>query len=198
MIEKGQGVLCENKALHEKALELYLKYRESKYARENDPILKAELERKKREQMYNSVTVNLNTLTQHEVRSVGAENLCRSTLSTLGIEKFLHAKGWGREQVHMALMQIVARAIYPYSEYKTVRYLRENSALPEMFKVPVGKITKDALYKSAAQLWDVHSELEGWLHERVCSMFNLEEKILLFDITNAYFEGRMEHSELCQ
>ena len=29
-------------------------------------------------------------------------------------------------------------------------------------------------------------------------MFQLEDKILLFDITNAYFEGRMENSDLCR
>ena len=29
-------------------------------------------------------------------------------------------------------------------------------------------------------------------------MFQLEEKILLFDITNAYLEGRMENSDLCR
>ena len=29
-------------------------------------------------------------------------------------------------------------------------------------------------------------------------MFGIEEKILLFDITNSYFEGKMENSELCQ
>ena len=39
MIEKGQCVMHENIQLYEKAIELYAKYRESKYARENDPIL---------------------------------------------------------------------------------------------------------------------------------------------------------------
>lgn len=29
-------------------------------------------------------------------------------------------------------------------------------------------------------------------------MFNLEDKILLFDVTNTYFEGRMDGSEICQ
>ena len=52
------------------------------------------------------------------------------------------------------------------------------------------------LYRSALRLWDVHRELEDWLHQRVCNMFQLEEKILLLDITNAYFEGRMENSDL--
>ena len=95
-------------------------------------------------------------------------------------------------------MQIIARAIYPYSELKTVRYLQENTALAEMFGIAREKITKDALYKSARHLWEEHRGLEDWLHSRVCSLFGIEEKILLFDITNAYFEGRMEESGLCR
>ncbi len=197
MIETGQAELCENQALYEKALEMYAKYRESRYARENDPRLKAELERKRRENMRDAVTVKINTLTQHEARSVGAENLCRSTLSQLGVEQFLYSKGWNREQVSIALMQIVARAIYPYSELKTLRYLRDNSALAEMFHVSRNNITKDVLYKSARRLWDIHTEMEDWLHSRVCDMFHIEESILLFDISNTYFEGRMEDSEIC-
>ena len=70
----------------------------------------------------------------------------------LEIRKFLHSKGWTREQTDLAIMQSIASAIYPYSELKTVRYLRENTVLAEMF--------------------------------------GIEEKKLLFDITNAYFEGR--------
>ena len=73
----------------------------------------------------------------------------------LDLRKYLTSRGWKRDQINFALMQIIARAIYPYSELKTVRYLRENTALAEMF--------------------------------------GIEEKILLFDITNSYFEGKMEN-----
>ena len=66
-----------------------------------------------------------------------------------------------------------------------------------MFKIERRKVTKDALYQSAQRLWEVHREMEDFLHERVRSMFNLEEKILLLDISNTYFEGRMEDSKLC-
>ncbi len=198
MIEKGQSVMCDDKHLYEKAMELYLKYRDSKYARENDPLLRAEFERKERERMHDAVTIKLDSLTQHEARTIGAENLCNSTLRMLQIREFLNAKGWSQDQITLALMQIIARAIYPCSELKTVSYLRENTALAEMFKFSKEKITKDALYQSSMRLWDVHQEMEDWLHNRVCNMFNLEEKILLFDITNAYFEGRMEYSEICR
>ncbi|MEG1581328.1 MAG: transposase, partial [Bacteroidaceae bacterium] len=99
--------------------------------------------------------IKLSSLTQHEVRTIGAENLCNSTLRMLRIREFLASKGWSDEQTNLALMQIIARAVYPFSELKTVSYLRENTALAELFNVPKEKITKDALYKSAHRLWDV-------------------------------------------
>lgn len=76
----------------------------------------------------------------------------------------------GENVVHH-VMQIIARAIYPYSEYRTVKYLSDNTALAEMFHIPKERLTKDALYKSALRLWDVHRRMEDWLHERVMSMF---------------------------
>lgn len=198
MIEDGQSVMCDNRKLYEEAMSQYVKYRASRYAQENDPRLIAERKAREEEERKKAVAVRLDTLTQHEARAIGSENLCNSTVRMLGIREYLMHRGWTAGQTNLALMQIIARAIYPYSELKTVRYLQENTALAEMFGISKGKITKDALYKSAMRLWDEHRGLEDWLHSRVCSMFGIEEKILLFDITNAYFEGRMEHSRICQ
>ena len=198
IIENGQHIITDNPKLRQAALDFYLKYRESDYARENGPMLREEALRREREQRKDLITVHIDSLTQREARTIGPEALCHSTLKMLQIGKFLYAKGWSRDQVTLAMMQIIARSIYPYSELKTVRYLKENTALAELFKFSKVKITKDALYRSALRLWDVHRELEDWLHQRVCNMFQLEEKILLFDITNAYFEGRMENSDLCR
>lgn len=160
MIEDGQSVMCDNKKLYEEAMSQYVKYRSSKYAQENDPRLIAERKVREEEERKKAVAVKLETLTQHEARIIGCENLCNSTIRMLDIRKYLTSRGWKRDHINFALMQIIARAIYPYSELKTVRYLRENTALAEMF--------------------------------------GIEEKILLFDITNSYFEGKMENSELCQ
>ena len=197
MIEQHQAVICDNRMLYELAMGFYLKYRETKYAQDDDPVLKAEAERKDRERRRDLVTVRLSSLVQKQARDIGPEAICRSTAQMLKIRDFLNARGWSREQVGLALMQIIARAIYPFSELKTVRCLRDNSALLEMFKLDREKVTKEALYQSAVRLWEVHREMEDFLHERVRSMFNLEEKILLMDITNTYFEGRMEHSKIC-
>lgn len=160
MIEDGQSVMCDNRKLYEEAMSQYVKYRGSKYAQENEPRLIAERKAREEEERKKAVAVKLETLTQHEARIIGCENLCNSTMRMLDIRKYLTSRGWKRDQINFALMQIIARAIYPYSELKTVRYLRENTALAEMF--------------------------------------GIEEKILLFDITNSYFEEKMENSELCQ
>ena len=197
MIEQGQSVMSFNPALYEKAMELYVKYRESKWALENDPVLREEAARKERERMKDMVTIRLDSLTQRRARTIGPEAICRSTACVLGIREFLNSKGWSREDVDLALMQIIARAIYPFSELKTVRCLQGNSALLEMFKMDRARVTKDVLYESARRLWEVHKDMEDFLHDRVRSMFNLEEKILLMDISNTYMEGRMEGSILC-
>ena len=198
MIERGQSVMSDRPWLQDLAMGFYVKYRESRYALENDPVLMSEAARKERERRERMIRVSLDSLRQRHARTVGPEAVCRSTSQVLHIREFLNGKGWPRWQVDLALMQTVARAIYPYSELKTVRYLRDNSALLEMFKLQRERVTKDALYQSALRLWEVHVEMEDFLHERVRSMFGLEERILLFDLTNTYFEGRMDGSQICQ
>ena len=197
MIEQGRRAMSFNPVLYEMAMDFYVKYRETHPAEDYDPVLRAEAERKEACRRRDLVTISIKSMVQKEARTIGPEAICRSTVKMLKIREFLSSKGWSREQADLALMQIIARAIYPFSELKTVRCLRDNSALLEMFKLDRKKVTKDALYQSAIRLWEVRREMEDFLHERVRSMFNLEEKILLMDISNTYFEGRMEHSKIC-
>ena len=41
-------------------------------------------------------------------------------------------------------------------------------------------------------------ELEGLLFKRTNELFDLEDKIILYDLTNTYFEGRMKNSNLAK
>ena len=197
MIEQGRRAMSFNPVLYRMAMDFYVKYRETHPAEDYDPVLRAEADREEAERRRDLVTISIKSMVQREARTIGPEAICRSTSNALKIRKFLNSKGWSREQVDLALMQIIARAIYPFSELKTVRCLRDNSALLEMFKIDRKKVTKDTLYQSAVRLWEVHREMEDFLHERVRSMFNLEERILLMDISNTYFEGRMDGSRIC-
>ena len=79
MIEHRQAVMSDNASLYELAMEFYLKYRETKCAQEDDPVLKAEAERKERERRRDLVTIRLSSLVQKHARTIGPEAICRST-----------------------------------------------------------------------------------------------------------------------
>ena len=197
MILRGSSRMSDDTGIYDDAVKFYAHWRDlhPKASAEVQPgsSLEQALDSRRRD----IVTICLSKVTNHEPRVIGPEVICRSTANRLGLMEFLLSNGFDRQEAELAVMQIIARAIYPYSEYRTVKYLRDNTALAEMFHIPKERLTKDALYKSALRLWDVHRRMEDWLHELVTSMFHLEEKILLLDITNTYMEGRMADSGLC-
>ena len=53
------------------------------FALENDPRLIAERKAREEEERKKAVAVKLETLTQHEARIIGCENLCNSTMRML-------------------------------------------------------------------------------------------------------------------
>lgn len=142
--------------------------------------------------------VNLSTLKNTDPREIGAEHVCVSTLQRLQLGKYLHHKGWREEDIRLAIAQIAARAIYPVSENKTVSYLRDNSGICELLDIDPVEVTRHRLYRSALRLYDIHEELEDYLHKRVCTLFDIKDEILLIDLTNSYFEGRMKDSSIAR
>jgi len=199
MIKTGQTAIGSSEGMTELALRLYNKYRnkEKPAKAASDELANAASDQRARDLRQRCwMNVDINSLRITNPRQIGAEHVCAHTAQLLGITDFLAAKGWSREERDIAAMQIVARAVYPYSEYKTVSCLRENSALCEMFGIDPVKVTKDMLYKSARRLYDVHDDMEDYLHERVCGMFNIEESVYILDITNMYVEGQYLGSEL--
>ena len=199
LINEGTGKLCDKPRLYEAALGFYGKWlEEKKEAQERADKLAKEARRKAEEAREIKVSIKLKSLHPEMARAVGAEHVCHTTLQRLGIQSFLESRGWSKEKIDVALMQIIARAVYPYSEFKTAKYIRENSAVCEMFGLNPDKITKDTLYKGSHDLYKVHREMENYLHKRVCTMFDIEDRILLFDLTNTYFEGKMEDSRICK
>lgn len=143
-------------------------------------------------------SVNLSTMKNFDPRETGAEHVCVETLKRLHIDKFLSSKGWKPADVSLAMMQIASRAIYPVSELKTKEYMDDNSALCELLGIDTKSFTHRHLYRSANHLYEIHTELEDYLHNRVCTLFDIRDEILLFDLTNTYFEGRMQGSRIAR
>ena len=146
----------------------------------------------------NQNLVDLETIKHKDVREIGAEWLGYQALEQLKIKDFLMSKGWEESQVQLALTQIVSRAVYPFSECRTSKWIQENSAICEITGYPIDKITKDKLYKSALDLYEIKDSLEQHLSKKTNELFDIQDKIILYDLTNTYFEGQKKNSKLAQ
>lgn len=142
--------------------------------------------------------VDVDTLKHKDAREVGAEWMCFQALEQLRVKELLSSMGWQEEQIQLALTQIISRAVYPYSENRTCRWIKENSAVCEVTGYSMGDITKDKLYSGALELLKIKDQLEQHLSKRTNELFDLQDRIVLYDLTNTYFEGIKPNSKLAQ
>ena len=143
-------------------------------------------------------TIDMNSLRNKDVREVGAEWLCYQAIRQLKLDKFLESKGWDNEKIALAMTHLISRAVYPASEYKTSFWIRENSAVCEITGYDAKKITKDRLYGISHGLYAEKESLEQYLSHRTNELFDLQDKIILYDLTNTYFEGEKRHSRIAR
>ena len=142
--------------------------------------------------------VNADTLQHSNVREIGAEWICHNTWDKLQLSQLLLTHGFTEEQAKLAATQVISRAVYPASELKTTRWIKESSAVCELTGYDMEKLTKDKLYQSALHLYEVKDALEKHLSNRTSELFDLEDKIILYDLTNTYFEGEKRSSQLAK
>jgi len=145
-----------------------------------------------------SKMIHADTLQHSNVREIGAEWICHSTWDKLQLSGFLSSQGFSAEEVQLAATQVISRAVYPASELKAARWIKENSAVCELTGYEPEKITKDKLYQSALHLYEVKDALEKHLSNRTNNLFDLKDTIVLYDLTNTYFEGAKRNSRLAQ
>ena len=142
--------------------------------------------------------IDVETIKHRNARETGAEWMCYHTWEKLGLSTLLQSQGWDQQQIQLAATQVISRAVYPASELKTARWIKENSAVCELTGYAMEKITKDKLYESALSLYEIKDALEKHLSVRTNDLFDIQDKIILYDITNTYFEGEKRNSRLAK
>lgn len=139
--------------------------------------------------------VDVNTIKHTDARDVGAEWICLQAIRELEIDRFLARKGWTEHKINTALAHLITRTVYTPSELKSMRIMADNSAVCELVS---GNDTWQPgfrdVYKVAPSLYELKDELEDHLCRRTDSLFNVSNRLVLFDLTNFYFEGRKDGS----
>ena len=134
-------------------------------------------------------TVDLDTLELLRPRSVAIEHVALAALRQVGLDKKLAALGFNGPQQAAAIGTLVARMAAPGSELATHQWLQEQSALGELIAFDFLGLDLMALYRISDQLLKHKGALEGFLYAQEHTLFDFEEVITLYDLTNTYCEG---------
>jgi transposase len=134
-------------------------------------------------------TVDVNSIENEEARTVGAEHVVYETIKELAIDRKLRDLGLDRHQLAASLGVIAGRMIVPVSERSTHYWLKNISALDELMGIDFSSLSLDRVYKVSDRLLKHKDALEKHLRRTEGQLFSLEEKIILYDLTNTFLEG---------
>jgi hypothetical protein len=139
--------------------------------------------------------VDIHSLNTNDAKTVGAEHVALSQMNEYGLDQILRGCGITQRQIIYAKMLILGRMIHPGSERETSRWLTEASGAGELLGDGV-KIYDTALHRAAVLLWENHDAIEQELSKRAKELFSLQESVILYDLTNTYFEGSKRRSKV--
>lgn len=144
------------------------------------------------------VEVDVESVQMEQVREIGCEWLCLQILERLELKKVLEELKWDSKRIDEAIVAIISRAILASSEHRTAQWLNRNSALLELMGLEDRNFNRHHLYKAAINIYEVKDIIERHLYEKTVDLFQINDKIVIYDLTNAYFEGRKQSSRIAK
>jgi len=121
-------------------------------------------------------------------RSVGAEYVCHELWKELKVAEALKAQGVSVQVLPVLEALVVGRLIEPASERWTHRWAEQRSALFELAGYPKHR-SLQSYYRGSDVLLHQKDALEQHLSIQEQTLFDLDETVVLYDLTNTYFEG---------
>jgi transposase len=122
-------------------------------------------------------------------RGTGLEQLCEQRLPA-GKERIPWAK--------MAAVLVAARLCEPSSELHIAEDWYRRTALADLLQLDDEQVNKDRLYRALDHLLVHKAALEAYLSRRCGELFEVQNEVLLYDVTSTYFEGLAEANPLAQ
>lgn len=107
----------------------------------------------------------------------------------------------GKEQIgweRIATLLVAARLCELSSELHIAEDWYRRTALADLLQLDELQINKDRLYRGLDELLEHKAALEAHLSKRCGELFAVENEVLLYDVTNTYFEGQANSNELAK
>ena len=128
--------------------------------------------------------VDINHIEAAQARSIGVETLAMHAVVQLQLDQKLAALGFNKIDTAAALGSIIGRMISPDSELQTHDWLQSRTGLGELLDHDYGSTCLTRLYTISDKLLKHQSALEAFLADQEQSLFDLNRRIELYDLTN--------------
>ena len=132
--------------------------------------------------------VMLDLITHTHTTPVGPTLVGWQAWKRLGMPELLGKLGFNPAQEQAAATSVINRLIDPGSELALVDWL-PNSSLPELMEMEIGPAAKDRFYRVSDRLFEHRQAIEEHLRQAQEQLFETDRTLLLYDLTNSYFEG---------
>ena len=142
--------------------------------------------------------VDINHVEALQSRSMGIETLALHAAQQLQLDQKLTALGFNKVDSVAALGSIIGRMVSPGSELHTHDWLQSRSGLGELLDHDFGNTSLTRLYTVSDKLLKHQLSLESFLANQEQSLFDLNRNIVLYDLTNTYFEGQCTRNPKAQ
>ena len=152
------------------------------------PSAKGKLISKELDENYQNV--DLSSIEQLESKDIGGEWLVKQAFEKLLIPEMLESVGLNKSQADIAQLLLTAKLLHPSSELGTERWLNQSSASMELYQ-DSGTVSRYKLYQVTSKLYNKKETVDSIIYNNTKNIFSGRDKIVIYDLTNMYFEGQM-------
>ncbi len=132
--------------------------------------------------------VHVDSIEHEEGTELGPYLVLLKAWESLQVDEVLRDSSFSLPQCQTAKISVFNRLMESCSENELIPWV-QTTALSELLGVKTATWGEDRFYRISDRLLRVRRTLETHLREREQSLFRLERTILLYDLTNSYFEG---------
>lgn len=134
-------------------------------------------------------SVDVNGLESTDSRSIGREHIGLKAMEELGLNKIFKQLEFDQATIDLASVLIVGRLIHPSSERELKRYVQQESGFNDLLRTNISRLSNNSLYETSDILFSHKDKIEKYLSLHAKARFSLGESIILYDLTNTFFEG---------
>jgi transposase len=148
-----------------------------------------------------SISVVATSISWQHPRRLGDVYVALRAWQHLGLDRLLE-RLLGKIATRVSMPRLAAliainRLVDPRSE-RGIYHWVPSTAVPELLDFRYERLSLNHLYRCLSVVEPHKETIEKHLAEQSRDLFNLQNDVLLYDLTSTYFEGRLEHNPKAQ